>query len=103
VLVPDYDVPVDLRNRVEAGKKHRAAFDLAVAHADGSDSPIDDLTLDASWDGGGTWIPASVTATGSGWHVVLPKGSGFVALRLHAADAAGSTVDQTVVRAFLVR
>ena len=103
VLVPDYDAPVDLRNRVETGKHGKAAFDLTIPHADGSDAPVDDVTLDASWDGGGTWISASVTATDSGWHVVLPKGTGFVSLRLHAADDAGSTVDQTVVRAFLVR
>jgi hypothetical protein len=102
VLVPDYDAKVDLRNRVEAGRHHRAAFDLAIAHADGSDATVD-VTLDASWDGGGTWIPATVSTTDSGWHVVLPKGTGLVSLRLHAADDAGSTVDQTVVRAFLVR
>jgi hypothetical protein len=103
VLVPDYDAATDLRNRVETGKHHRASLDLAIAHTDGSDSPVGDVTLDASWDGGGTWIPASVSTTGSGWHVVLPRGTGFVSLRLHAADNAGSSVDQTVVRAFLVR
>ena len=102
LLVPDYDAQVDLRNRVEVGQHHRAAFDLSIPHADGSDAPVD-VTLDASWDGGGTWIPATVTTTDSGWHVVLPKGTGFVSLRLHAADDAGSSVDQTVVRAFLVR
>jgi hypothetical protein len=104
LLVPDYDVPVDLDNRVEAGKHGRAAFDLAIRHQGGSSAAsIDDVTLDASWDGGDSWIPAAVTATDSGWHVVLPRGRGLVSLRLHAADSAGSTVDQAVVRAFLVR
>jgi hypothetical protein len=104
LLVPDYDVPVDLQNRVEAGKQGKAAFDLAIRHQAGSsDAPIDDVTLDASWDGGDAWIPAAVTTTDSGWHVVLPRGRGLVSLRLHAADQAGSSVDQAVVRAFLVR
>ena len=102
VLLPDYDVAVDLRNRVRTDQHGRTAFDLAIPHADGSGEPVD-VTLDASWDDGGTWTPASVTATDSGWHVVLAKGTGFASLRLHAADNAGSTVDQTVVRAFLVR
>ena len=104
LLIPDYDVPVDLQNRVAAGKHGKAAFDLAIRHQAGSsDASIDDVTLDASWDGGDTWIPATVTTTDSGWHVVLPPGRGLVSLRLHAADHAGSSVDQVVVRAFLVR
>ncbi|HEY3530677.1 MAG TPA: PA domain-containing protein [Nocardioides sp.] len=104
VLVPDYDVPVDLRNRVTPEPGRRAVFDLAIPHAAGSsDTRVGDVKLDASWDDGKTWTPASVTPTDSGWHVVLPRGGGFVSLRLHAADDAGSAVDQTVVRAFLVR
>jgi hypothetical protein len=103
VLLPHYDVAVDLRNRVRTGPGKRAVFDLAVTHADGSTTTVDDLSLDASWDDGGTWTTASVTPTDSGWHVVLPRGTGFVSLRLHAADDAGSGIDQTVVRAFLVR
>ncbi len=103
VLLPHYDVAVDLRNRVRTGPGRRAAFDLSVSHADGSTTAVGDLSLDASWDDGGTWTSASVTPTDSGWHVVLPKGTGFVSLRLHAADDAGSGVDQTLVRAFLVR
>ena len=41
-----------------------------------------------------------VQRTSAGWHVVLPGGSGFVSLRLHAADTAGSAIDQTIIRAF---
>jgi PA domain len=104
VLVPDYDVPVDLRNRLTTGRGNRAAFDLSIPHAAGSsDAPVGDVTVDASWDDGDTWTPASVAPTESGWHVVLPRGRGLVSLRLHAADNAGSAVDQIVVRAFLVR
>jgi hypothetical protein len=103
VLLARYDVPVDLRNRVTPEQGRRAAFDLNVVHADGSTTAVDAPTLEASWNDGDTWTAASVTPTDSGWHVVLPRGSGPVSLRLHATDDAGSAVDQTVVRAFLVR
>ena len=97
-------MPVDLQNRVAAGKHGKAAFDLAIRHQAGSsDASIDDVTLDASWGRGATWIPATRTTKDKGWHVVLPPGTGLVSLRLHAADHAGSSVDQVVVRAFLVR
>jgi hypothetical protein len=104
VLVPDYDVPVDLHNRLAVNRHGHGELDLAVRHqADSSASPVGDVTLDASWDDGQTWVPATLTRAGSRWHVLLPKGTGFVSLRLHAADDAGSSVDQTTVRAFQVR
>jgi hypothetical protein len=100
VLVPDYDVEVDLHNRVHA-HGHRVGFDLDLAHAAGSTgAPISDVRLAASYDDGTSWQPARIARSRAGWHVVLPRGSGFVSLRLHAADTAGSVVDQTIVRAF---
>jgi hypothetical protein len=104
LLLPSYDVPLDLRNRLAGGKNHRGAFHLGVSHPVGSSSAaIEALSLDASYDDGDTWKPATVTPSASGWNVVLPRGTGFVSLRLHAEDTVGSAVDQTLVRAFLVR
>jgi hypothetical protein len=105
VILSDYDVDVDLRNRVAAGKHGRVSFDLNLAHEAGSTSaaPIDDVTLEASYDDGQTWRPAAVTDDGAGRHgVVLPPGSGLVSLRLRAADTAGSSLDQTIIRAWYV-
>jgi hypothetical protein len=105
VILADYDVDVDLRNRVRALEHRRVAFDLNLAHAAGSTStaPIGDVTVEASYDDGLTWRPATVTDEGTGRHgVVLPRGTGFVSLRLHAADTAGSSLDQTIIRAWYV-
>lgn len=93
VIVADYDVDVDLRNRTRD-----RTFRLRLAHLDGSDAPID-VTVQASYDGGATWRPATVR----GARVTLPRGAGFVSLKVHAADDAGSVLDQTVIRAWHVR
>ncbi len=91
-IVADYDVAVDLRNRSTSRD-----FGLNLAHLDGSDAPID-VTVAASYDDGVTWQPATV----AGDRVTLPHGAGFVSLKVHASDDAGSVLDQTIIRAWLV-
>ncbi|MBM0224604.1 PA domain-containing protein [Micromonospora sp. ATA51] len=101
LLLPDYDVSVDLHNRVRADLQGRVAFDLRLRRPDGVPStPAGEPTIDASYDDGATWRPAAVTRGTDGWRVELPAGSGLVSLRLHAEDTGGSAVDQTIVRAF---
>ncbi|MFG2053376.1 PA domain-containing protein [Micromonospora sp. NPDC048930] len=101
LLLPDYDVGVDLHNRIRADLQGRVAFDLRLRRADGvPPTPVGDPTIAASYDDGATWRPADVTRGTDGWRVELPAGSGLVSLRLHAADTGGSAVDQTIVRAF---
>lgn len=103
VILADYDADVDLRNRITA---HGLSpeIDVNLTHAAGSlAAPIDDVTIEASYDDGRTWRAARLTDTGDGeYHVVLPRGRGFLSLRLQAEDAAGSLLDQTVVRALYV-
>ena len=91
-IVADYDVAVDLRNRSTSRD-----FGLNLAHLDGSDAPID-VTVAASYDDGVTWQPATV----AGDRVTLPHGAGFVSLKVHASDDAGSVLGQTIIRAWLV-
>ena len=81
------------------------ALHLDLTHAAGSSTaPIDHVALDASYDDGQTWRPARLTRSPDGGRdVALPRGSGFVSLRLHAADTVGSALDQTIVRALYVR
>ena len=74
-----------------------------IAARGSSDAPVGRISLDASYDGGDTWTRADLTRTGSRWHVVLPRGTGFASLRLHAADTDGSSIDQTIIDAFMVR
>ncbi|KRF12806.1 PA domain-containing protein [Nocardioides sp. Soil796] len=104
VILADYDVDVDLRNRVLARGPRPVGFDVRLAHAPGAAaSPISDVTVEASYDDGRTWRAARATGRAGGrWHVELPRGTGHVSLRLHAADTAGSTLDQTIVRAWYV-
>ena len=98
-ILADYDVDVDLRNRARS-----RTFGLTLSHLDGSDAAtIDDVTVEASYDDGQTWRPTILRREDDGGHrVVLPGGDGFVSLRLHAADAAGSELDQRIVRAWYV-
>jgi len=60
------------------------------------------LALDVSFDDGARWRPTPVVRFGPfGWAIVTaPAAGGFVSLRTRAADAAGNTVEQTVVRAY---
>ena len=100
VIVADYDVDVDLRNRARG---RDAALSLGFAD-DADPAAIGEVTLEASYDDGGTWRAAALRQRPDGTHrVVLPRGHGYVSLRLHAADDAGSSLDQTVIRAWFVR
>ncbi|MBB4910841.1 S8 family peptidase [Actinophytocola algeriensis] len=61
------------------------------------------LTVDASFDDGRTWRPVPVTldgADGGTVEITHPRSARFVSLRAHAADSAGNTVTQTVIRAY---
>lgn len=104
VILADYDVDVDLRNRLTT-RGRAPELDLALAYAVGKGAAlIDDVSLEVSYDDGATWRPARLDATGEGrHHAVLPPGTGFASLRLRAADGSGAVLEQTLVRAFLVR
>ena len=54
-----------------------------------------------STNGGASWQPASVSGSGATWHASFsaPAGS-YVSLRVSAADAAGGSLSETVIRAF---
>jgi hypothetical protein len=101
VLLPGYDVGVDLRNRVRADRHGRVTFGLRLRHPDGTSPALSGTpSIDASYDDGTSWRAARITRDADGWRVELPAGSGPVSLRLHARDTGGSAVDQTLVRAF---
>ena len=106
VILADWDADVDLRNRLGTRAGSGAELALGLAHVPGATTvaPIDEVTVEASYDDGATWLPAALTRGEDGrHHVTLPPGSGFVSLRLHAADTSGSTLQQTIIRAVYVR
>jgi subtilisin family serine protease len=63
------------------------------------------LTVQTSADDGKTWQTVPVAAAGTGWvaTVTNPGAAGFVSLKASAADSAGNSVVQTIVRAYAVR
>ncbi|SNY69751.1 S8 family serine peptidase [Paractinoplanes atraurantiacus] len=63
------------------------------------------LTVDASYDDGRTWHRLPVLRLGEKATAVLhhPKGTGYVSLRASAADSAGNTAKETILRAYSYR
>jgi subtilisin family serine protease len=82
------EFPVSVRRQPDA-----AQTDLAA------------LTVDVSYDDGGTWQPVTLRRDGDRWlaTVTHPDVAGYVSLRATATDSAGNTVKQRIVRAYRIR
>ncbi|MEV0146831.1 MULTISPECIES: S8 family serine peptidase [unclassified Nonomuraea] len=65
---------------------------------------VTSLRLEMSSDDGATWHPLPSAPAGSGWTAAVPnpRTAGFVSLRATATDVSGTTVKQTVIRAYAV-
>ncbi|MBP2322586.1 subtilisin family serine protease [Kibdelosporangium banguiense] len=61
--------------------------------------------IQVSHDDGTTWKPAPVFNAGGKWFTVLvhPAGAKSVSLKASAKDAAGNSVEQTILQAFLLK
>ncbi|MEV6606108.1 S53 family peptidase [Kutzneria sp. NPDC051319] len=95
----------DKHDSIAPGK---ATVSLSFHHQSGTADPdVTKATADVSYDDGTTWQPTTVTLT-DGHHATgaftVPAGAkpGYLALRFHAVDQAGSTLDETVHNAALV-
>jgi len=89
------------RARDPANKAFR--LDLTPGVTSGATgSPITDVTIQYSTDGGKTWHDATITrGTGGVWHAVVhDPASGFVSLRIGVYDKAGSSLQETIYRAY---
>ncbi|WP_392673571.1 S8 family serine peptidase [Streptomyces sp. LN785] len=103
MLLADYQLDgVALDSSVKAGKPH--GLKVAFRNADGSASPVARATVQASYDGGKTWhkLSTDVSAHAASVTVRAPLGADSVSLRVQGENAAGSTIDQTVVDAVRV-
>ncbi|GIE95321.1 hypothetical protein [Paractinoplanes rishiriensis] len=104
LLFAAYDLGVDTTNAVPAG----VAVPLTVTVRPQEFAPApaaDKITLEVSGDDGATWSPVTTTAAGGGkftGSVTPAAGSEFLSFRLHASEATGGTLDQTVTRALRV-
>ena len=79
------------------------AVPVKVQHQPGSAAATTrSLDLRASYDDGQTWTRAVTLGLGDNRVALLrhPAGGGFVSLKAKAVDAAGNTVEQTIIRAY---
>jgi subtilisin family serine protease len=94
---------VDLTSTAPAGRAFR--LPLTVQRPAGSEqTPVTRLTLQVSYDDGHTWKTVRVSRHGATADALLhlPGHAGYASLRIVAADMAGNTVDQTVIRAYRI-
>jgi biopolymer transport protein ExbD len=105
LMTVDYELGVDLHNRVAAPRDRRgpSTIGVTVGHQDGVDLAVTKVAMDVSYDDGKTWRPVPVKKAGGGeFSATLgghPGSAEFLSLRIQARDIAGNTVEQEVIRA----
>jgi len=99
LLTARFDPAVDLRNSAPGNR----VFTIPAYVERQGGGTGSRLAVETSTDDGRTWQPAPTIRTGDHWTVVVRNpASGYVSLRASAADDAGNTVRQTVIRAYAV-
>ncbi|MEU4472348.1 S8 family serine peptidase [Micromonospora sp. NPDC023888] len=102
LLQVDYQVPADLLGTVRGDRPHQLG--LTLRQPSGVPAPTGaSVRVQVSFDGGVTWRDATTKGSGTRYTATVPAGRGTVSLRVHAADRAGNTVDQTVLQAYGLR
>ncbi|WP_305783434.1 hypothetical protein [Symbioplanes lichenis] len=96
VFAVGYQPHLDATDTARAGSVDR--IPLAPAGNAGAAVSLRSLTFEVSFDDGKSWVRAPIAQSSA--TVRYPKGSGWVATRIRAADSAGSTFEQTVTRAY---
>ncbi len=69
------------------------------------DAKVRRLGVRVSYDDGKTWRPAVLLPARDGWVALVdhPSGPGWVSLQASATDAAGNTVEQTIIHAYQLK
>lgn len=110
-----YDLGLDTYNRAPAGARHTFTIEAGPHSEAVGAAPVTEMSVQASFDDGATWqaLRTSACRGGSGdrlkcyqvtaKHPRLVATNGFVALRVQATDANGGTVDQTIIRAYILK
>ncbi|MCA2220874.1 S8 family serine peptidase [Nonomuraea aurantiaca] len=90
---------LDTRNTAPSGETYRVPVRVERQQGSTADE-VRALTVEVSFDDGATWSQAQIR---KGQIMVNhPAREGFVSLRAKAADSAGNTVEQTVIRAYRI-
>ncbi|MFI9007792.1 S8 family serine peptidase [Actinosynnema sp. NPDC053489] len=95
---------LDADNRAAAGRP----FVIPVSVRRNGVTGVADVArpvVQVSFDDGASWRPVPLVGSGGRWlaAVAHPAGARFVSLRARARDAAGNSVDQTIIRAYGLR
>ncbi|MFD1546344.1 S8 family serine peptidase [Nonomuraea guangzhouensis] len=94
---------LDSFNRARPGTVSRVPV-WVERNTGASQAKVTSLRLEMSSDDGANWLPVASVPAGSGWTAAVPnpRTAGFVSLRVTATDTSGTTVKQTVIRAYAV-
>ncbi len=105
LLFSSYRTSAGIDDVVPAGGP--ATVDVTVGHQRGAaDAALDAFSAQVSYDDGQTWRDVPATAAGDGTYRLsypqptLEQTTGFASLRIHAADRSGSSIEQTIIRAY---
>jgi Subtilase family len=105
LLFVGYQTGAGADDVVPAGSQ--ATVGLSVGQQEGAAAtPITGVTAQVSFDDGSTWTSVTPTQTAAGHYQIsyrqpaLDQTSGFASLHITATDAAGNSIDQTVIRAY---
>jgi subtilisin family serine protease len=104
LLQVDYEAGTDLRNQVAANRRHSVG--LAFRYPEGLPWPqLTSVQAWASYDDGRSWRAIDVDSHHGRYrarldHPRLDRSTGYVSLRVRAADHQGGVIDQTIVRAY---
>ncbi|GIG70955.1 S8 family peptidase [Phytomonospora endophytica] len=101
MLVPGYDLDVDLFNKAPAVAGYRVGF--GAEGQPGYEPGALSARAWASFDEGVTWVEVPVAADGGGFSATVDNtaaASGYVSLKVALTAADGTSVEQTIVRAY---
>ncbi|MFF1478692.1 hypothetical protein ACFVYD_14160 [Streptomyces sp. NPDC058301] len=105
ILFPRYALPEDGLKTLPAANGLRIGL-FATGHAGYAPAPLTSARLSYSYDDGATWTEAAISHQGDSWSAVVDHAGAVgrqVTLRAELTDAHGSSVTQTVTRAYDVR
>ncbi|MBB4676033.1 S8 family serine peptidase [Crossiella cryophila] len=109
VLQARWNLDLDLDNAAPADRVH--ALNLTAATQPGAPPvKVTEVRAEVSYNDGGSWEAVDLRALGSdgGYsgaiqHPRKADSSGFVSLKVQAADAEGNSVEQTLIRAYALK
>ena len=100
LMLPNYQLPEDETGHVASGP---VTFQLGISHILGVSIAATAAQVSVSFDGGTTWVPAHVSASGANRFAISytdPTTAGTAAIRIHVTDAKGGVLDQTILNAY---